>query len=347
MFDKFFSAFSTDFGIDLGTANTLIYQEGKGVILDEPSVVAIDKSTNEIIAVGHKAKEMLGRTPGKIVAARPMRDGVIADFEIVEKMIRFFLKKVSDRRSFIKPRVVIGVPSGVTEVEKRAVHESCEQAGVREIYIVEEPLVAAIGANMPIEEPTGNMIVDIGGGTTEIAVISLGNLVVEESLRVGGNAIDTAISQYMKKYHNLYIGDRTAETVKIDFLDLWNADGDETYLLRGRDSISGLPRTQAISKIECKNSVEETVGQIMTQIKLVLDKTPPELISDIIDRGIVLTGGGALIRGIKNYVSHETGVPVVVADNPLHSVVIGTGKYLSVMKRMKKNFILNKNESIE
>lgn len=315
----------------MGTANTLIYMQEVGVVLNEPSVVAVDRVTNGILAIGTEAKNMLGRTPSRITAVRPMRDGVIADFEIVERMIRHFLGKVSRRSNFIRPRVVIGVPSGITEVEKRAVHESCEQAGAREIHLIEEPLAAAIGAGMPIREPAGNMIVDIGGGTTEIAVISLGSMVVENSIRVGGNEFDSAIVQYMKKVHNLVIGDRTAEQIKMYFVDVWNYDNNEKYLVKGRDSVSGLPRVQAVNKMEMRESLWETVCQVISQIKQTLDQTPPELASDILDRGIVLAGGGALIKGLKELLSHETGVPVVLAENPLYSVVIGTGEYLSAM----------------
>lgn len=332
-FNRVLSVFSTDFGIDLGTANTLVYVEGEGIVLNEPSVVAIEKSTNQVLAVGHEAKKMLGRTPGNIVAVRPMRDGVIADFDIVEKMIRYFITKVARRRSIIKPRIVIGVPSGITEVERRAVEESCEQAGAREIILIEEPFAAAIGAGLPVDEPAGNMIVDIGGGTTEIAVISLGSMVIESSIRVGGDEFDDAVIQFMKRTHNLIIGERTAETIKIDFLDLYNYKGSEVYEVKGRDSISGLPRTQAITKAEMRDAVEEPMSQVLSAVKAALDQTPAELAADIMERGIVLSGGGALIRGIKNHLSEETGVPVIVAQDPLTCVVNGAGIFLSEINR--------------
>jgi len=336
MSKRFFSIFARDFGIDLGTANTLVYIEGEGIILDEPSVVAIDKNTQQVLAVGSEAKRMLGRTPGNIIAVRPMRDGVIADFETVEKMIRYFIKKVTSGRSLIKPKIVIGVPSGITEVERRAVRESCEQAGAREIYLIEEPLAAAIGAQMPVNEPAGNMIVDIGGGTTEIAVISLGSMVVENSIRVGGDEFDEAIIQFMKRTHSISIGERTAETIKIEFLDVWNYNSDELYEVKGRDSITGLPRCQMITKAEMRDALEEPIGQVIQEIKTSLDQTPPELASDIIDRGIVLSGGGALIKGLKNLLSEETGVPVIVAEDPLKCVVKGTGIYLMELKNMNR-----------
>jgi rod shape-determining protein MreB len=335
MFGNFFSIFSADFGIDLGTANTLVYVEGEGVTLNEPSVVAINKETNQVLAVGQEAKNMLGKTPGNIIAVRPMRDGVIADFEIVEKMIRYFISKVSQKKSLVKPRIVIGVPSGITEVERRAVKESCEQAGAREIFLIEEPLAAAIGAHMPVNEPAGNMIVDIGGGTTEIAVISLGSMVVENSIRIGGDEFDEAIIQFMKRTHNVIIGERTAELIKMNFLDLWNFDTDETYEVKGRDSIAGLPRNQHITKAEMRDAMEEPINQVLSEIKASLDQTPAELAADIMERGIVLTGGGALIKGIKNFLSEETGVPVIIAQEALTCVVKGTGIYLQELKNMR------------
>ena len=338
MFERFFSMFSHDFGIDLGTANTLVYVEGQGIVLNEPSVVAIRKDSNQVIAVGAEAKKMLGRTPGNIVAVRPMHDGVIADFEIVEKMIRYFISKVTNKHHIIKPRIVIGVPSGITEVERRAVQESCEQAGAREIILIEECRAAAIGARMPVHEPAGNMIVDIGGGTTEIAVISLGSMVVENSLRVGGDEFDYAIVQFMKRIHNLIIGDRTAEQVKIEFVDLWNYNSDETYEIKGRDSISGLPRTQLVTKTEIRDAIEEPVNQMIGEIKAALDQTPAELAADIMDRGIVLSGGGALVQGVKNLIADETGVPVIIAKDPLYCVVNGTGIYLKEEKRIKDKY---------
>ncbi|MBN8217514.1 MAG: rod shape-determining protein [Spirochaetes bacterium] len=332
--NQLLSVFSNDFGIDLGTANTLVYVEGEGIVLNEPSVVAIEKTTNRVLAVGREAKRMLGRTPGNIVAVRPMRDGVIADFDIVEKMIRYFIHNVSKRRNLIKPRIVIGVPSGITEVEKRAVKESCEQAGAREVFLIEEPRAAAIGARMPVDEPAGNMIVDIGGGTTEIAVISLGSMVVENSIRVAGDEFDKAIQEFMRKNHNLIIGETTAENIKIEFIDVYNFKGDETYEVKGRDPMSGLPRTQPITRAEMRDAIEEPLGLVIGAVKAALEQTPPELAADIIERGIVLSGGGALIRGLKNHLSDETGVPVIVAQDPLHCVVNGCGIYLGLIKTM-------------
>ena len=322
--------FPYDLGIDLGTANTLIYLQNEGIVLNEPSVVAIDKRKNQIKAIGSKAKEMIGRTPTSISAVRPMRDGVIADFEIVEKMIRFFINKVTSRNFMIrpKPRVVIGIPSDITEVERRAVIESCEQAGVRSVFPIEEPIAAAIGAVMPVNEPAGNMIVDIGGGTTEIAVISLGDMVVQNSLRIGGNKFDNAIIDYMREAHNLNIGDRTAERIKKEFANLVNYNSTEKYFVKGRDAITGLPRTTGITKIDVREALESPINQIISRIKMTFDQTPPELSSDIIDRGIVLSGGGCLLKGLKEYISQETGVPVIEAIDPLYCVVNGTGKYL-------------------
>lgn len=328
------SFFPKDIGIDLGTANTLIYVEGQGVILNEPSVVAVEKSTNKIISIGAEAKEMLGRTPNNIIAVRPMRDGVIADFDIVEKMIRYFIKKASGSFSLIKPRISIGVPTSITEVERRAVQESCEQAGVREMFIIEEPLAAAIGAGLPINEPLGNMIVDIGGGTTEIAVISLGSIVVENSIRVGGNEIDRSIINFFKQAYNLLPGDRTTERIKINFIDLSSNDK-EVYSIKGRDAISGLPRAQEVSQLDMREAIREPLESIIAAIKGALDRTPPELAADIIDQGIVLTGGGALLKGLKNYVSANTGVPVILAKDPTLCVAKGTGIYLQQIKSMK------------
>ncbi len=337
---NFFSVFSKDIGIDLGTVNTLIYIQNKGIVLNEPSVVALSKSNNEIISVGKEAKKMLGRTPGSIVAINPMRDGVIADFEIVEKMIRYFIGKIIRKRSLIKPRVIIGVPTGTTEVERRAVQESCEQAGARDIFLIEEPVAAAIGAGLPVSEPIGNMIVDIGGGTTEIAIISLGSIVVENSIRVGGNQIDLDIMNFMKKKHNLEIGVRTAENLKTEFVDLWNLKSNETYYIKGRDCITGLPRTLSANKAEIKQAISESLEKILNAVKTALDKTPAELAADIIENGIVLSGGGALLKGIKNYISTQIGVPVIIANEPTLCVVKGTGIYLEELKKIKNKKVL-------
>ena len=336
----FFSIFSKDIGIDLGTVNTLIYVQNKGIALNEPSVVALDKSNNQIISIGSEAKRMLGRTPGSIVAINPMRDGVIADFEIVEKMIRYFISKTIKKRTLVKPRVAIGVPTGTTEVERRAVQESCDQAGARDILVIEEPIAAAIGAGLPVSEPIGNMIVDIGGGTTEIAVISLGSIVVENSIRVGGNQIDKNIIDYMKKNHNIEIGSRTAEKLKTDFINLWDLKEREAYFVKGRDCITGLPRTLAANKASVKKAISESLDKILNAIKSALDKTPPELASDIIENGIVLSGGGALLKGLKNYIGSRIGVPVIIANDPTLCVVKGTGIYLEQFKKIKRKSIL-------
>ncbi len=337
---NFFSIFSKDIGVDLGTVNTLIYVQGKGIILNEPSVVALDKNNNHIISVGTEAKRMLGRTPGSIVAINPMRDGVIADFEIVEKMIRYFISKTIRKRALVKPRVVIGVPTGTTEVERRAVQESCEQAGARDIFLIEEPVAAAIGAGLPVSEPIGNMIVDIGGGTTEIAIISLGSIVVENSIRIGGNEIDKNIIDYMKESHNIEIGVRTAEKLKTNFINLWDLKEKEAYFVKGRDCITGLPRTLAANKASMKKAISESLDKILTAIKFALDKTPPELTSDIIENGIVLSGGGALLKGLKNYIGSKIGVPVIIANEPTLCVVKGTGIYLEQLKKIKKKPVL-------
>ena len=333
--DWLHSMFSCDMGIDLGTANTLVYVKGKGIVLSEPSVVAVEASSGRVIAVGQEAKRMMGRTPGKIVAIRPMRDGVIADFETVEKMIRYFINKVHDRKTLVKPRVVIGVPSSITEVERRAVRESAEQAGAREVYMIEEALAAAIGANIPINEPAGNMVVDIGGGTTEIAVLSLGGMVISDSIRVGGDEFDQAVIKYMRINYNLIIGERTAEDIKISIGNAFPDKKQENYELRGRDAITGLPRTLVLNSVEIRKAIQEPLDAILESVKEVLEKTPPELASDIVERGIVLTGGGSLLRGLDKYISKETGVPVIRAENPLNCVVLGTGQYLEELRNVK------------
>ncbi len=329
MFHLIHQMFSFDMGIDLGTANTLVYVKGKGILLSEPSVVAIETTTNRVLAVGHEAKRMMGRTPGAITAIRPMRDGVIADFDTVERMIRYFINKAHNRNSLRRPRVVIGVPSGITEVERRAVRESAEQAGAREIILIQEALAAALGANIPIHEPAGNMVVDIGGGTTEIAVLSLGNMVVDDSIRVGGDEFDQALIKYMRSNYNLIIGERTAEEIKIGIGHAVPDRKNETYDMRGRDSITGLPRTLVLNAVEARKALEEPLNAILEAIKSALEKTPPELSADIVERGIVLTGGGSLLRGLDRFIAKETGVPVICAENPLNCVVIGTGIYLA------------------
>jgi rod shape-determining protein MreB len=332
----FKSAFkTTSLGIDLGTANTLVYVKGEGIVLSEPSVVAVDSSTREVLAIGEEAKKMLGRTPNNIIAIRPLRDGVIADFEIVEKMIKYFIKKITPYR-WVKPRVVIGIPAGITEVEKRAVRESAQQAGVREVYLIEESLAAAIGANMPIYEPSGNMIVDIGGGTTEISVISLGNMVKSNTLRIGGDEFDEAIIQYLKKLHNLIIGERTSEEIKISIGNAYPGKEIKKIEVKGRDAVNGLPRTLILDSEEIRDSIKEQLTAIREGIVSTLEETPPELSADIMERGIVLAGGGALLKKLPEFISKETNVPVFLADNPLTCVVLGCGKYLDELEKAGK-----------
>jgi len=333
--DWFHSLFSNDLGIDLGTANTLVYVRGQGIVLSEPSVVAVQASTGKVLAVGQEAKRMMGRTPGEIVAIRPMKDGVIADFETVEKMIRYFINKVHNRTTLVKPRIVICVPSGITEVEKRAVRESAEQAGAREIHLIEEALAAAIGANIPISEPAGNMVIDIGGGTTEIAVLSLGGMVISDSIRVGGDEFDEAIIKYMRNEYNLIIGERTAEEVKLAIGNAFNDKKSETFELKGRDSMSGLPRTLTIDSNEIRKALKEPLDAVLEGAIHVLERTPPELAADITERGIVLTGGGSLLKGLDKFIAKETSVPVIRAENPLNCVAIGTGKYLEELRNIK------------
>lgn len=335
LLDKIYSLFSNDMGIDLGTANTLVHVKGQGIVLSEPSVVAVQSSTGKVLAVGQEAKRMLGRTPGDIVAIRPMKDGVIADFETVEKMIRYFIAKVHKRTTLVKPRMVIGVPSGITEVEKRAVRESAEQAGAREIYLIEEALAAAIGSNVPIHEPAGTMVVDIGGGTTEIAVISLGGMVIADSIRIGGDEFDEAITRYLRTQYNLIIGERMAEDVKLTIGNAYPEKKAEVMELRGRDAISGLPRTLELDSNEIRKALKEPIDAILEAVKSTLERTPPELAADIVERGIVMTGGGCLLKGLDKFLSKETGVPVFRAENPLICVVLGTGKYLEELKYIR------------
>ena len=321
-------------GIDLGTANTLVHVRGVGIVLSEPSVVAVHAATNKILAVGHEAKRMLGRTPGNIIAIRPMKDGVIADFETVEKMIRYFIQKVHKRTVFVRPRMVIGVPSGITEVEKRAVRESAEQAGAREVLLIEEALAAAIGAEVPINEPAGSMVVDIGGGTTEIAIMSLGGMVVSDSIRIGGDEFDEAIIRYLRTQYNIIIGERMAEDVKLTIGNAYPEKRISSMELRGRDAISGLPRVLEVDANEIRKALKEPLDSIMEAIKHSLERTPPELAADIVERGLILTGGGCLLRGLDKFLSKETGVPVLRAENPLTCVVLGTGKYLEELKNI-------------
>ncbi len=315
-----------DMAVDLGTANTLVYVRGRGIVLNEPSVVAKNTSTGGILAVGAEAKKMIGRTPGNIVAIRPLKDGVIADFEITERMLRYFILKVHRRRYLARPRVVVCVPSGITGVERRAVVEASSQAGARSVHIIEEPMAAAIGAGLPVHEATGNMVVDIGGGTTEVAVISLGGIVTAQSIRVAGDELDMAIINFVKKEYSLLLGERSAEEIKMSIGSAYDMGDDAHSEIRGRDLVSGLPKTIVISTAEVRKAVEEPVNTIIDAVKTTLDKCPPELSGDVMDRGIVLTGGGALLRGLDERLRAETGMPIHIADNPLDSVALGAGK---------------------
>lgn len=325
-----FGGFSKDLGIDLGTANTLVYAKGKGVIVREPSVVAIRKDTGEIVAVGNDAKSMIGRTPGNIVAVRPMKDGVIADFDTTATMMKYFIRQAMKNRSIFtrKPNVMVCVPSGITEVEKRAVEDATKQAGAKEAYTIEEPFAAAIGADLPVWEPTGSMVVDIGGGTTEVAIISLGGIVTSQSIRVAGDEMDEAIIQYIKKKYNLMIGERTAEQLKLEIGSACAPEDAEDMDIRGRDLITGLPKTVTVTAEEISEALHDTVTAIVDSVKSTLEKSPPELAADIMDRGIVLTGGGALLRNLDKVLSDETNMPVIVAENPLDCVALGTGRAL-------------------
>ena len=333
------SLFARDIGIDLGTANTLVHVKGKGIIIREPSVVAIDKKTGNILAVGDAAKSMIGRTPGNIVAIRPMKDGVIADFDVTQSMLKYFIKSAISKAVFSKPRVVICVPSGVTEVEKRAVEEATLHAGAKEVYLIEEPMAAAIGANLPVEEPSGSMVVDIGGGTSEVAVISLGGIVTSKSLRIAGDELDESIVHYIKKEYNLMIGERTAELIKVTIGAAYPKPKEEIMEIRGRDLITGLPKNLSITSAEITDAIKEPINAIIDSIKLTLEKTPPELASDIMDRGIMLTGGGALLSGLDKLIREETGMPVMIAEKPLDCVVMGAGKVLEEIETLKKVLI--------
>lgn len=332
--------FGKDMGIDLGTANTLVHLKGKGVILTEPSVVAIQSDNGRVLAVGDDAKRMIGRTPGNIIAIRPMKDGVIADFDVTQAMLNYFINKVlGPRTPFMRPRVIISIPTGCTTVEERAVKEAALQAGAKEAYLIEEPMAAAIGAGLPVYEPTGNLIVDIGGGTTEVAVISLGGIVTAKSVRVAGDNMDSDIMQHLKKNYNLLIGERTAEDIKISIGSaLWEGD-EEYYEVRGRDLVSGLPKTIKVSSSEIQTALKETVDHIIEGIKVCLEKTPPELASDIIDRGIVMAGGGALLKGLDKLISQETNIPVYACEDPLLAVARGTGKVLENIEVLKRVLI--------
>jgi rod shape-determining protein MreB len=339
VFNKLFGALSNDMAIDLGTANTLVYLKGKGIVFREPSVVAVrtdSRGEKQVVAVGKAAKEMLGRTPGSIIAIRPMKDGVIADFEITEEMLRYFILQAHSRKSFVRPRAVIVVPSGITPVEKRAVRESAESAGAREIYLIEEPMAAAIGADLPIKEAIGNMIIDIGGGTTEVAVISLSGIVTSQSIRVAGDKMDEAIVQYVRRRHNLLIGDRTAEIVKMTIGTAYPEDDSRFMEIKGRDLVTGIPKTLEISSEEVREALMELINTIVETVQMTLEQTPPELAADIVDRGIVLVGGGALLKGMDVLLREVTTVPITIAEDPLSSVVLGAGRVLDDIELLEK-----------
>ena len=331
-----FGFFSSDLAIDLGTANTLVFAKGRGIVVNEPSIVAIDKNTKRVYAVGREAKDMLGRTPGDIVAIKPMKDGVIADFDITEVMLKYFIKQAHSRNHLISPRIVIGIPSEITQVEKRAVQESALRAKASEVYLVEQAMAAAIGAGMPITEACGNLIVDIGGGTTDIAVISLSGIVYSRSVRIAGNEMDEAIIQYIKRRHNLLIGERTAEMIKIQLGSAAPLEPSLTMEIKGRNLIEGVPKTVTITDEEIRNALSDGIGIIINAIKVALERTPPELSADIMDRGIVLTGGGALLKRLDKRLAAETGLPVFIAEDPLSSVVIGTSKMLTDFKLLRR-----------
>ena len=327
-------AFSKDIGIDLGTANTLVFMKGKGIIIREPSVVAVDTRTDIVKFVGLEAKQVIGRTPGSITAVRPLKDGVIADFDITTSMLEQFIKKALNKTFLAKPRVIICIPSGVTAVERRAVKEATERAGAKKVAIIEEPMAAAIGAGLPVGEPTGNMVVDIGGGTSEVAVISLGGIVAAKSVRVGGDAFDNAIIQYIKKKYNLLIGERTAENIKMNIGSAFPLETEETMEIKGRNLLNGLPENIEISSVEIREALGDALSSVIDAVKVTLEKTPPELAADIIDQGIMLTGGGALLRGLDRLISQETGMPVHIAESPLDCVAEGTGKVLENIDKL-------------
>ncbi len=332
--------FSNDIGIDLGTANTLVYVRGEGIVLSEPSVVAIEKDTNRVVAVGDEAKRMLGRTPGNIIAIRPMKDGVISDFEVTEAMLKYFIKKVHKRKKFLSPAMIIAIPSGITAVEKRAVRDSGERAGARSVELIEEPKAAALGVGLPVEEPAGNMIIDVGGGTTEFAVISLGGIVYAKSIRIAGDELDEAIVEYLRKTYNLMIGERTSEEIKIRIGSAYPLEEELNMDVRGRDLISGLPKTINITSVEIREALHDPVQAIVDASKTTLEQTPPELAADLIDRGIVMAGGGALLRGLDKRIAEETGLPVHVADDPLTAVVMGTGMMLNMAPRLRRRMLV-------
>ncbi|MCC6216586.1 MAG: rod shape-determining protein [Polyangiaceae bacterium] len=339
IFDWLYGLFSNDLAIDLGTATTLIYVKGKGIVICEPSVVAVtrdERGDKKVLHVGREAKEMLGRTPGSIQAIRPLRDGVIADFDLTSAMLRYFIARAHNSRTLVKPRIIICVPFGITEVEKRAVKESAESAGAREVYLIEEPMAAAIGAGLPITEPSGNMVVDIGGGTTEVAVISLAGIVYSQSVRVGGDKMDEAIVAYMKRKYNLAIGEQTAERIKITIGNAYPLDEPMTMEVKGRDMVAGVPKTVIVGSEEIREALSEPVNQIVEAVLLALERTPPELAADIVDKGVVLTGGGALLKNLDVLLREETGLPVMVSDDPISAVVLGSGKTLDHLQLLKE-----------
>jgi len=343
-FDYLAGLFSNDMGIDLGTATTLVYVKGEGVVLCEPSVVAIERGTSHVLAVGDEAKRMLGRTPGNIVAIRPMKDGVIADFEITEAMLRYFIKRVHHRRVLVRPRIIIAIPSGITEVEKRAVRDSAERAGAREVFLIEEPVAAAIGVGLPIQEPIGNMIIDVGGGTTEIAVISLAGIVFSRSIRIGGDEMDETIIEYLKKTYNLMVGVRTAEDIKIRIGSAYPLEEELSLEVKGRDLVIGLPKAITITSQEIRDALKEPLDAIIETVKVSLERTPPELAADLIEHGIIMAGGGSQLKGLDRLISEATGLPVHVTDEPLTAVAQGTGKVLSEIRYLKRVTVPIKSE---
>jgi rod shape-determining protein MreB and related proteins len=336
MLNLLLGLFSEDIGIDLGTANTVVFVRDQGIVLREPSVVAIQSGTHRVLAVGEEAKRMLGRTPGSIVAIRPMKAGVIADFEITEAMLRYFIRRIHNRRKMVRPRIVIAVPSGITEVEKRAVKDSAMHAGAREVYLIEEPMAAAIGVGLPVQEPAGNMIVDIGGGTTEVALISLAGIVFCRSVRVGGDEMDEFIVQYMKRVYNLIIGERSAEDIKIGIGSAYPVGDEMTMEVKGRDLVSGLPKTLTVTSEEIREALQEPISSIVDAIRVTLERCPPELSADLVDRGMVMSGGGSLLRGLDKLIAEHTGLPVHRADDPLSAVALGTGVVLSELNVLRK-----------
>ena len=335
LFDWIYGMFSNDLAIDLGTANTLIYARGKGIVLSEPSVVAVKKGTSQVLKVGREAKEMVGRTPASIVAVRPLQDGVIADFDLTEQMIRQFIVRIHNRKTLVRPRIVIGVPSGITQVEKRAIRDSAEQAGAREVYLIEEPMAAAIGANLPVQEPSGNMVVDIGGGTTEVAVISLSGMVYSHSIRIAGDEMDEAIIQYLKRKYNLLVGERTSETIKIQAGSAYPFNEPRKMDIKGRDLIEGIPKTLTVTDSDIREALHDPIYAIVDAVKTALERTPPELSADIAEKGIVMTGGGSLLHGLDTLIGLETHLKVTIAEDPLSCVVLGAGKVLDELDLLK------------